>query len=573
MNRLMTAILCLLLCGEAWGAWPAGYYDRLDGKKKEALKAAAKQAVMSHQTLNYTNLPIYWESSDVYPDLVANDRGEMCKRWWDMYSAEIYLIWPGQAPKSSFSANGMQREHAVPKSWWKKDGSVEYTSAYSDMWNLYPSDGPANQRKSNYPFGTVRTASFDNGVTKIGSVVTGQGGGSGTVFEPADEYKGDFARACFYMATVYDDLPWVVTYMFRQETWPTLQPWAVDMLLQWARTDKVSQKEIMRNDAVQQCQGNRNPFIDFPELAEFIWGTRTDETFSLEDQGGTTPPITGDPELTSPQNGETLDFGEGAVGMAYNRGLVVAGGNLTSSLSVLLSGTDKKMFSISETSIPASAINSNGSYILQIGYTPTAEGTHTASLLLYDGGLPGGKSIRVTLKGEGLPMPQLSTLTALEPTDVTDTSYTANWTEAPEVVDYYVVNRVRYSEEGDELEVYESPVNHITFTDRNPGTMESYTVSSSRLGVLSPVSNAVMIAGSGVDDMMAYTPFRIGAVEGGFTAILEGEHSNLRVYSVSGTLVMREDIVKGGDTFLLPPGIYIVTTDQASRPVKIIVSQ
>ncbi len=573
MKNLITAILCLLLCGEAWGAWPAGYYDKLDGKKREALKAAAKQAVTAHQTLNYSDLPVYWESSDVYPDLVANDRGDMCKRWWDMYSAEIYLIWPGQAAKTSFSANAMQREHAVPKSWWKKDGSVEYTPAYSDMWNLYPSDGPANQRKSNYPFGTVRTATFDNGVTKVGSVVTGQGGGSGTAFEPADEYKGDFARACFYMATVYDELPWVVTYMFKQEAWPTLQPWAVEMLLQWARTDKVSQKEIMRNDAVQKCQGNRNPFIDFPELAEFIWGTRQDETFSLDGQGGTTPPITGDPEVTAPLNGETLDFGEGAVGMAYNRGLVIAGSNLTSALSVLLSGADRGMFSISETSIPASSINANGSHILQVAYTPTATGTHTASLLLYDGGLPGGKSIRVTLKGEGLPKPQLTALTALEPTDVTETSYTANWTEAPEVVDYYVVNRVRYSDAGDELEVYESPVSHITFTDRVPGTMESYTVCSSRLGVLSPVSNAIMVAGSGIDPIQVSTPFRVGVTEGGFTAILEGEHTNLRVYGVSGALVLHEAVVRGGDTFLLPPGIYIITTDQGTRPVKLIVCQ
>ena len=198
------AIMILAGAVTASAEFKSGYYDKMNGKSAGELKNAAKECVLKHQTLVYSDLPNYWQYSDVYPELVNG-----CKRWWDMYSNAIYLIQPGQSGKSSFSANKMQREHSVPKSWWKLNGSVEYTPAYSDMWNLYPSDGAANQAKLNYPLGLTASASYNNGVTKVGGAQTGYGGGSRYVFEPADEYKGDFARAYMYVATVYDDINWV----------------------------------------------------------------------------------------------------------------------------------------------------------------------------------------------------------------------------------------------------------------------------------------------------------------------------------------------------------------------------
>lgn len=294
MKRFLSAVTVCMLAGVSamMAEYKEGYYDALDGKTKETLKAAAKKCVLPHAQLNYTNLPNHWVNTDVYPDLVEND-GAMCARWWDMYSDKVYLILPTEDGRASFSRNAMQREHSIPKSWWKYNGDVEYTPAYSDLWNLYPSDGTANNRKSNWPFGETQKASYDNGVTKVGTPKSGMGGGAGTVFEPADEYKGDFARSCFYMATVYDDLPWVTKYMYQQEEWPTLKPWAVEMLLDWARRDPVSEKEIRRNDAAEKEQLNRNPFVDFPELAEFIWGARTSQTFYLAEQESLDPTLPG----------------------------------------------------------------------------------------------------------------------------------------------------------------------------------------------------------------------------------------------------------------------------------------
>jgi len=564
---LLLAVGLILTVTSVHAIYKAGYYDKLEGKKKEALKAAAKECVQAHRTLVYTDLPNYWQYTDIYPDLYDG-----CKRWWDMYSNNIYLIRPGQSARSSFSANRMQREHSVPKSWWKKNGDVEYTPAYSDMWNLYPSDGAANQAKLNYPLGQTRSTTFDNGVTKVGPAATGFGGGSGNVFEPADEYKGDFARGFFYMATVYDDLPWVINYMFRQNTWPTLQPWAYEMLLQWSRLDPVDQKEKDRNDAVENQQGNRNPFVDFPELAEYIWGTRTTEVFKIDEQGGVTPPITGDPEITRPVNGEALDLGQAAINQTVSMPMQIAGSNLRSALSVRISGTDKEMFYIPVSSISASSIKPDGSYKLNVEYRPTAVGKHTATLRIYDGGLDIGKDVAVTLQGEAFPTPTLSALTATAATNISDSTYTANWNASTDVVDYYVVTRVRYTQDGPQASTLTSDYNYLEIEDRDPDIAESYTVQASRLGFLSEPSNSISVAAGHVYvSTIATQPLSLGEIPGGFIIILDSVHTGLRVFDMTGRNMFFLDKVAGGETVMLPTGIYIVTTDQAQKPLKVVV--
>ncbi len=559
---LLLAIGLAFVCTSADAVYKQGYYDKMDGKKKEALKAAAKECVEWHTRLVYTDLPNYWQYSDVYPDLYDG-----CKRWWDMYSDNIYLIRPGQNARSSFSANKMQREHSVPKSWWKKNGDVEYTPAYSDMWNLFPSDGPANQAKLNYPLGLCKSTTFNNGVSKVGPAQTGYGGGSGNVFEPADEYKGDFARSFFYMAMVYDDLPWVVNYMYRQNSWPTLQPWAYEMLLQWSRADKVSQKEIDRNDEVEKSQGNRNPFVDFPELAEYIWGTRTNEVFYIKDQGGSvTPPITGDPVINRPVNGSALDLGEAAVGHTVVMPLEIDGANLTSSLTVRIQGADRGMFYIPTNSIPASDINSSEIYLLQVEYRPAAVGRHTATLRLYDGGLPLDQDVAVTLQGEAFPVPTLTAPVATPASNVADDSYQANWEESPDVVDYYVVTRVRYTEDGPQASTLTSDFNYVLVEDRDPEVAESYTVQSSRLGILSEPSNSIQVsAGSNVVGIEADQPLTLGSVPGGFMIMLDTRHTGLKVYDVSGRVIIEKETVEGGETFLLPMGVYVIATNACVR--------
>ena len=103
------------------------------------------------------------------------------------------------------------------------------------------------------------------------------------------------------MVTRYEDeqVNWTssdAVQMLNATKYPSFQPWAIDLLLKWSRNDKVSQKEIDRNNAVFELQENRNPFIDFPQLAEYIWGDSITYVFDPKapvaiKRTATTPPI------------------------------------------------------------------------------------------------------------------------------------------------------------------------------------------------------------------------------------------------------------------------------------------
>lgn len=556
---ILPVLLCTMLC--AYAAAPASYYMRLDGKKKEALKTAAYEVIRPHTVVTYNSLfPQQFPKTDVYPELYNGQQ-----RWWDMYSDMIFLVRNGWS--------GMNREHSFPKSWWGGDQN----EAYTDLNHLYPSESAANMAKSNYPLGEVQRSTFNNGVTTVGYAYSGQGGGASQVFEPADEYKGDFARTYFYMATCYQDYTWKYTYMVQNGTYPTLKPWAYELLLDWARRDPVSQKEIDRNEAVYQIQGNRNPYIDFPELAEYIWGTRTNETFYIKDQQGSiTPPITGEPELFAPIDGSSLDFGQVALGKSQTVELLVNGINLKSSLSVRITGKDRGMFTIlgiNGNQIPASAINSDNGYKLSIRYVPTTKGEHTAAITLYDGGFPDGTNFNVSIHGEAFPTPTLSALNALPPTDLSETSYIAHWDTPPadEVVDYYMVNRTRYLPSGAVTTRIAAEVNQLEIDGREAEIAESYTVQSVRLGYESPESNLIMVAAGSVAGVKVAEPIVAAYIPSGLRILLHTMHTNLRIVNAAGVTVWHKAFADSEQEVMLIPGIYFVISDQSPRPVAVAV--
>lgn len=83
------------------------------------------------------------------------------------------------------------------------------------------------------------------------------------------------------MATCYQDFTWVGTglQILEQGDYPTLQEWAYKLYIEWAKADKPTELEIVRNQTVSNIQGNRNPFVDFPNLMEYIWGDSIDYAF------------------------------------------------------------------------------------------------------------------------------------------------------------------------------------------------------------------------------------------------------------------------------------------------------
>jgi len=260
-----TALSCVM------AGVPDGYYSKINGQKKAELKSAVKACINSgKKTLSYSDLFEYYERTDVMPGTT--------NQVFDYYNTEVfYYNGKGSAP------SGMNKEHACPQSWFKSNGGC-----YSDLFNVMPSESKANSSKSNYPVGVVdpKKVSYSNPHMKVGTSATKEY--TAAVFEPCDEYKGDFARIYLYVATCYDQAAWgekssaiESVCAFKKESYPTIKPAFINLLLKWHREDPVSEWEIGRNERVYKEQNNRNPFIDYPQLAEYIWGDSTTYAFDL----------------------------------------------------------------------------------------------------------------------------------------------------------------------------------------------------------------------------------------------------------------------------------------------------
>lgn len=293
MKKLTLCLSLLLSCTFSLMAEdiPATYYSGIEGLQDSVLKSRLHDIVGGGVRVKYG-------SDDYHTTNAAN--GEWKKgdfkaqaTWgafaltdvmsdgsvWDMYgTAKRYLAQKGQ------SSAGLEIEHCFPKSWWgapTKDSEIQKDMAYCDLYHLNPADAIANTNKSNYPPGYVINASkFDNGAFKMGK---NSDYGDFFVFEPADEYKGDFARAYFYIATAYEDRTWLDAYSnyLTNDSYLEFRPWLQQVLLEWHRLDPVSEKEINRQDAISNIQHNRNPYIDYPDLVEYIWGNKQGEKVQL----------------------------------------------------------------------------------------------------------------------------------------------------------------------------------------------------------------------------------------------------------------------------------------------------
>lgn len=555
-----TAMLSALM---SYASAPDSYYASLDGISDAAtLKTAVYQIINPHtvppvsdfERYYYNSLPVFFQRTDTYPD---------SNRWWDMYSGLTFY-----AP----SMSGLNREHSFPKSWWGGNTDIP---PYIDLNHLYPAERDANMAKSNYPLGEVNMSekvSFDNGVSKVGYAVAGQGGNAPRVFEPADEYKGDFARTYFYMVTCYQNLTWASKYawMLQSNPYPTLKPWAYELLLKWSRQDPVSQKEIDRNEQVYSIQNNRNPFIDLPGLEEYIWGNKIGQKFIVSGGSGTP---TDEPGLFAPVDGMSLDFNQVAVGGTTRSLLLFRGENLRGNVSVIVTGADRKMFGIDEQSIKSSLINSPEGYYLPVYYSPSAIGSHTANLTVFDvDGWPSGASINVKLRGQCVDVPQLKQIKALPASDITATSYVANW-EIPEgdVVDYYIVNRSHYVDGKVIVEQLEAEQNSLLITGFTAGDYDSYTVQSVRLGYRSPKSNAIVVTQGGIEGVDAGTPLVVEVYGNIVRFVCADTLDDVTVYDIFGRVIMAPGRISRNDELRFPSGICFITYRGMIRPVKILV--
>lgn len=396
---MILGFIVLVVSVTLFAAPPASYYTNANGKTSDALRVALQDIIKGHTVVSYDNLNMLYIASDSHPD------GSL----WDMYSTCSWQHNQKKCGNYSTVCDCYNKEHSVPQSWFSSKSPM-----VSDAFHVYPTDGKVNGQRSNYPFGECtggKTLTAD----ALGRLGTSTFSGfSGTVFEPVDDYKGDFARTYFYMATRYAN---------QCESWGNhfstanngLTAYSVDLFLKWHRQDPVSEKERVRNDAIYGInnttgykQGNRNPFIDYPCLAEYIWGnkkgTNVDFTQILSTYSAdyaTTTDLSGCscaasvPALIAPTNGSSLVVGAAGKNETVTAQLTVKGVLLTKSLSLAVSGTNASLFTVLPTTVTSA--NALAGTVVTVSYKPTALGNHTATLTISSTEL--AQSTTVTLTG------------------------------------------------------------------------------------------------------------------------------------------------------------------------------
>ncbi len=410
----LAVLLCFSLCMLADA--PANYYSSANGKSGNAVRLALQDIIDNHTVVSYDNLNLLYVASD------SHDDGSL----WDMYSTCSWQHNKNKCGNYSNVCDCYNKEHSVPQSWFDSKSPMQ-----SDAFHVVPTDGKVNGQRSNYPFGECSggTVLSSKALGRLGSSTFS--GYSGKVFEPDDEYKGDFARGYFYMATRYADKcsAWG-NQMFGSVN--GLTSYSVNLLLKWHREDPVSEKERVRNDAIYGInnstgykQGNRNPFIDYPCLAEYIWGDRKgdvvdfskllsayDEEYIVgEDKSGCNCVPT-KPTIIYPMDGITVDVGSANVNSTVSASITVQGVLLNEDLLLTVGGEDASMFELSANRISASE-GLAGVDVL-VSYTPTAIGEHTATLSISSSELD--KSVVINLTGN-------STTTLISPSNNVITFY------------------------------------------------------------------------------------------------------------------------------------------------------
>ena len=387
------------------------YYSTVDGKKGESLFSTLTSITRKgYSSLSYDGL------YNAYPETDYTSSGEL----WDMYSD---CGTTKQCGSYSDECDCYNREHSIPQSWW--GGGTGGIGC--DIFHVVPTDGYVNNRRGNDPYGEVSSAKYTshNGsklgtsvssiaVTKkticsaAGSSVSSPGG---TVFEPIDQYKGDFARGYLGIIMNWNTSETMTSSdgsSFFQSTYTAssnfgLKPYAVALLMKWHREDPVSQKEIDRNNGIQKTQGNRNPFIDYPYLAEYIWGEHAGETVDMDMLISSSDPdfIPGESDgyrqSTEPTficATSSLTFPTLLEGQTASLNFELKALRLTDGITLAISGANANQFSVTPASIAAAS--AVGTHTIKVTYTPTTKDVHNATLTISS---TGAQSVSILLGG------------------------------------------------------------------------------------------------------------------------------------------------------------------------------
>jgi hypothetical protein len=243
---------------------PTGYYANLEGLSGAALKQAVQDIIANPAVVHAHNY------GDIIDILKTADQNPL-------NSNEVWLMYV-EKPRSKleFQDTGINtgkwnREHIYPQSRggytdgtesiadginiWLPTNANDILAGHADAHHLRAEDGAENSLRSNNDYG-----------------LTGYNGPTGTL----GSWKGDVARSVFYMAVRYNALS-VVNGDIADTTVGQLGDLA--SLLTWNTLDPSDDFEMNRNNYIYTWQVNRNPFIDYPDLANYIWGAKAGQVW------------------------------------------------------------------------------------------------------------------------------------------------------------------------------------------------------------------------------------------------------------------------------------------------------
>lgn len=243
---------------------PQGYYDSLEGLSGDALRQGIQDIIANPAVVRKHT---YGDVTDILNQADQNPLNS--NEVWLMYVEQGRAKYKFQSTASS--TGSWNREHIYPQSRggfsggtsstaygmdvWLPTNASDISAGHSDAHHIRAEDGPENSSRSNRDFG---------------SDYNGPAGSQGS-------WHGDVARSLFYMAIRYNQLSLVPgnppdTTMY--------QLGDLTSLLQWNHSDPADDFEMNRNNVVYTWQFNRNPFIDYPDLADFIWGVKAGDVWS-----------------------------------------------------------------------------------------------------------------------------------------------------------------------------------------------------------------------------------------------------------------------------------------------------
>ncbi|MBF4465326.1 endonuclease [Flavobacterium sp. LC2016-12] len=365
----------LLVFTASFAQIPSGYYNTATGTGY-TLKTQLYNIIKGHTDNGYAGLYTTYQTSDV-DNFYENDGTVL-----DMYSenpsgTDPYNYSTGTTQRcGNYSVEGdcYNREHIIPQSVFN-----EQSPMVSDAHFITPTDGKVNGIRSNYPHGTVASATYtaQNG-GKLGS--SSVSGYSGTVFEPVNAFKGDIARMYLYFATRYENTVAGYSYaMFDGSSNKVFTTAFLNLLLAWHTQDPVSAREIARNNAIYARQNNRNPYIDHPEYVNQIWGG----TPSGDTQSPTTPTSLASTSKTATSitvvwTASTDNVGVTGYDVYANSVLKTTVSGLSATITGLTASTSYSIYVKAKDAAGNASASSN-----TIAVTTNSSGTGTATDLLF----------------------------------------------------------------------------------------------------------------------------------------------------------------------------------------------